>query len=358
VKGSYLRPVARHWSIGGTLLLFAMAGQALANGTVSGTLKVASGSKGTLDGAVVAATSVANRIARATTDDTGKYSLDLAAGTYTVAVVGRGLETQEVDNFVVKDGDKIAKDFTLADAKPFCILKAAAPIPLTDDINSDSFKDAPDINVNSGLNVCENDKGDVTEWTGPATIGGRFRVKYSADGIHLAADLTFAKPNVDFGEPSTQYEGNAIEFDLQNDPQDPTRTSYDTDHNWQLIVGLGPTPDWWFYGGLSAPPMLNGAAAKIKDYLLVKDRPNFDGNLVRLNLPWSFFLKGDQATPMTAPKDGDLGAMDLVLDNSAPDATKDTADANRQFQIAWSGICEGYHDPSVLRPIQFCPKAQ
>jgi len=47
-----------------------------------------------------------------------------------------------------------------------------------------------------------------------------------------------------------------------------------------------------------------------------------------------------------------------VLDNSAPDSSKDTSGSNRQFQIAWSGICEGYHDPSVLRPIQFCPQAK
>src|SRR5207244_5772577 len=71
VKGSYLRPVARHWPIGGALLLFAVAGQALANGTVSGTLKVASGSKGTLDGAVVAATSVAHSIDHATPQEHG-----------------------------------------------------------------------------------------------------------------------------------------------------------------------------------------------------------------------------------------------------------------------------------------------
>src|SRR5437870_11673251 len=88
VKGSSLCPIARLWSIGSALLLFAVAGQAMATGTISGTLKVASGSKGTLDGAVVAATSAAFKIARATTDTSGAYSLDVDAGTYRRAVAG------------------------------------------------------------------------------------------------------------------------------------------------------------------------------------------------------------------------------------------------------------------------------
>jgi hypothetical protein len=217
--------------------------------------------------------------------------------------------------------------------------------------------DAPDINVNSGWNVAENDQSGnlLSDWTGPAKVGGRFRVKYSAQGIHLAADVTFAQPGVNFGTPGTQYLGNAIEFDLQNDPYDPTRSAYDTDHNWQFIIGLGTTPDWWMYGGVQAAPMLNGAAADIKKYVLLKDRPNKDGELVRIDLPWGFFLMSDQATPITAPKDNALGAMDCVLDNSGPDAVKDTA--TRQFQLGWSGYNTGYTDPSVQRPIQFVPQA-
>lgn len=341
-------------------MLFAVAGPVLATGNISGTLKVADGSKATVDQARVTATSTANKIFPQTampTDASGAYSLDVDPGTYTLVVVGHGLGTQVVQNLVVKDGDKITKDFTLSDATPFPIVKSPNPIPLTDDINSASFMDAPDINVNSGWNVAQNDQSGnlLSDWTGPASVGGRFRVKYSDQGIHLAGDLTFAMPGVNYGAPNAQYQGNAIEFDLQNDPYDPTRTGYDPDHNWQLIVGLGSTPDWWFYGGLGQAPMLDGATADITKYLLVKDRPNKDGELVRLNLPWGFFLMSDLSTPLTAPKDNALGALDVVLDNSGPDATKDAA--TRQFQLGWSGFNTGYTDPSVLRPIQFVPQA-
>jgi hypothetical protein len=109
-----------------------------------------------------------------------------------------------------------------------------------------------------------------------------------------------------------------------------------------------------FYGGLNQAPMLDGAAADIKNYLLIKDGPNKD-QLVRLDLPWGFFLTSDTTTPITAPKDGDLGAMGVALDNSGPDATRDTA--TRQFQLGWPGYNTGYKDPSVLSPTQFVTQA-
>jgi hypothetical protein len=277
-------------------------------------------------------------------------------GTYTVAVVADGFDATPATKVVVADGKTVPENFTLTVAAPFPVVKSASPIPLTDDINSASFMDAADINDNSGWNVAQNDQSgnNLSDWKGPAQAGGRFRIKYSDQGIHLAADVTFAQPGVDFGAQNTQYLGNAIEFYLQSDPYDPTRTAYDPDHNWQIIVGLGATPDWFMYGGLQAAPMLSGAAADIKKYLLVKDRPNKDGELVRLDLPWGFFLKSD-STAITAPKDNDLGAMGVGLDNSGPDATKDAA--TRQFQLGWPGYNTGYTDPSVLSPAQFVPQA-
>jgi Carboxypeptidase regulatory-like domain len=360
VNGSCHRPIALYGSIGTTLLLFVAAGQAMATGNISGTLKTAAGTKATVAEARVTATSAANKIfppQPTPTDDSGAYSLDVDPGTYTLVVVGHGLAPQVEQNVVVKDGDKITKDFTMADAKPFPIVKSPNAIPLTDDINSASFTDAPDINVNSGWNVAENDQSGnlLSDWTGPAQVGGRFRVKYSDQGIHLAADVTFAQPGVDFGGPSTQYLGNAIEFYFQNDPYDPTRTAYDPDHNWQFIIGLGTTPDWWMYGAVQAAPTLNGAAADISKYVLIKDRPNKDGELVRIDLPWGFLLTSDQTTPITPPKDGDLGAFGVALDNSGPDAARDAA--TRQFQLGSSGYNTGYTDPSVLTPIQLVTQA-
>jgi hypothetical protein len=73
------------------------------------------------------------------TDASGAYSLDVDPGTYTLVVVGHGLGPQMVQNLVVKDGDKITKDFTPTDAKPFPVVKSPNAIPLTDDINSASF---------------------------------------------------------------------------------------------------------------------------------------------------------------------------------------------------------------------------
>jgi hypothetical protein len=123
-------------------LLFAVAGQAMATGNISGTLKAATGTKATVDMARVTAMSADNKIFPAApmpTDTSGAYSLDVDPGTYTVVAVGHGLATQIAQNVVVKDGDKIKQDFTMTDAKPFPVVKSPNPIPLTDDINSASF---------------------------------------------------------------------------------------------------------------------------------------------------------------------------------------------------------------------------
>ena len=181
MKGSCLCPIGARWSVGSALLLFAVAGQAMATGNISGTLKAATGTKAPVGDARVTATSADNKIfppMPMPTDDSGAYSLDVDPGTYTLVVVGHGLATQTVKNVVVKDGDKIKQDFTVTDAKPFPIVKAPNAIPLTDDINSASFMDAPDIHVDTAAHLNEpvGDLPTLNMWGGPATAGGRFRV--------------------------------------------------------------------------------------------------------------------------------------------------------------------------------------
>ncbi len=133
------------------------------------------------------------------------------------------------------------------------------------------------------------------------------------------------------------------------------RSAYDEDHNWQLIVGLGSTPQWWLYGALQQAPMINGKAEPVTDHILIKDRPNKDGQLVRIDVPWAIYLKGDKMTPITPPKDMDLGAAELAVDQSGPDSTRDTPTS--LYQLTWSGLDTGFGEPNTLKPIQFCPQA-
>jgi hypothetical protein len=356
VKGLSMLPKAARWPVGSALLLFAVASQALAAGTISGTLKANTKSKATVENARITATDDKYHVVRAVADASGAYTLSLDPGKYTFVVVGKGLEPQTVQDVEVKEGDKITKDFTLEEAKPLCIVKAAAPIPLTDDINSASFADAPDIMINSGANFSEpSDLSTVADYKGPTTLGGRVRLKYSSEGIHLAGDLTFANPNLNFGTDGNVWQGNAIELDFQNDPYDPTRATYDANHNWQFIVALSKDPKWWNFGSIQAVPTLNGKDVNIKDYVSIKDGPNANEQLVRVNYPWGFFLTEDKTTPITPPKDSDLGAIDIAIDSSTPDAAQDAS--ARQFQLSWSGFNTGWQEPAVLRPVQFCPQA-
>jgi len=312
-----------------------------------------------LDEATVTVNDANNHLYRVPVDATGAYKLDgVAAGTYTLTVQAKGSELPPIQNLTLTDGQKLTKDLTLTAAKPFCIVKSPNPIPLTDDINSASFADAPDIHVDSAANLVEPvlNLPVLNTWGGPATAGGRFRVKYSSLGIHLAADLTLKVPGINLATPDHNWQGNSIELDFQNDPYDPARDSYDTDHNWQLIVGLGATPTWYLYGGLSAEPMINGKVEPISNHLLIKDRPNKDGQLVRIDLPWAIYLKGDGTTPITPPQDGDLGAAELAIDVNNPESTKD-ATKDPLYQLTWSGLDTGFGHGNTLKPIQFCPKA-
>jgi hypothetical protein len=353
MKGRSLNPLT---ATATTLLLLALAGPAMAAATISGTVKVPDGYS--LDQATVTASDANNRIFRKAVDADGSYMLEgVAPGTYTLTVQAKGTEAPPIPNVVLADGQTLKQqDFTLTAAKPFCFVKSPNPIPLTDDINSASFADAPDIHVDSAANLIEPvlNLPVLNQWGSPATAGGRFRMKYSSAGIHLAADLTYKVSGVNLAEPSKNYLGNAIELDFQNDRYDPTRDSFDPDHDWQLIVGLGQTPNWWLYGSLNAQPMLDGKPEPVSNHLLVKDRPNMDGQLVRIDIPWAIFLQGDQ-TPITPPQDGDLGAVELAVDQSSPQSTRDVPKS--LFQLTWSGLDTANDQPSSMKPIQFCLKA-
>jgi hypothetical protein len=356
MKGLCLRPIAARWPVGSALLLLALAGPTMAAATISGTVKVPDGY--TLEQATVTASDANNHIFRKEVEEDGSYTLDsVDPGTYTLTVQAKGTETPPIQNLVLSDGQTLKQDFTLTAAKPFCFVKSPNPIPLEDDINSTSFADAPDIHVDSPANLIEPvlDLPVLNQWGGPATAGGRFRMKYSSFGIHLAADLTYKVSGVNLAAPNKNYAGNAIELDFQNDPYDPARDSFDPDHNWQLIVGLGETPNWWLYGHLNAQPMIDGKEEPVSRHLLVKDRPNKDGQLVRIDIPWAIFLTADGATPITPPQDGDLGAAELAVDQSSPASTRDAPKS--LYQLTWSGLDTANDQPNAMRPIQFCPQA-
>ncbi len=245
MKGFCLRRIALCWPVGSALLLLALAGPTFAAAKISGTVKVPDGY--TLEQATVTVHDANNHLYRVNVEDSGAYTLDgVAPGTYTLTLQAKGSEMPPIQNLVLTDGQTLKQDFTLTAAKPVCFVKAAAPIPLEDDINSASFADAPDIHVDSVANLIEPvlDLPVLNQWGGPATAGGRFRMKYSSAGIHLAADITYKVVGVNLAPPNKSYLGNAIEFDFQNDPYDPEREKFDADHDWQFVVGLGETPQW------------------------------------------------------------------------------------------------------------------
>jgi len=352
-----LRSIAVGWPVGSTLLFLALASPSMAAATISGTVKVPNGYS--LDQATVTASDANHRLYRVKVEEDGTYKLaDVAPGSYTVTAQAKGSEMPPIPDVVLVDGDMRKLDLTLTAAKPFCFVKAAAPIPLEDDINSASFVDAADIHLDSAAHLVEPvlNLPVLNQWGGPATVGGRFRVKYSSAGIHLAADLTMKVVGVNLATPDHNWQGNSIEFDFQNDPYDPARGDYDPDHNWQLIVGLGETPTWYLYGALKTIPLINGKEEPISNHLRVKDRPNKDGQLVRIDIPWEIYLESDGTTLITPPKDGDLAAVEISIDYNHPDSTKD-ATKDPLYQLTWSGLDTGFGEGNSLKPIQFCAQA-
>jgi hypothetical protein len=347
------RPIAARWPIGIAFLLCTLAGQARGSPLIFGHVTAPAGKS--MDGAVVVATSDKYEVYRINVGGDGNYyNYTAGPGTYTLAVVARDLETPPATGLVRTNSQIIQHDFELEEAKPFCIVKSPNPIPLTDGIDSASFMDALEIKINSGENVVI--PADSSGWGGPATVSGRFRLKYSAQAIHLAADVIFEAPRVNNQMNGSLYDGNALELDFQNDPYAADRAAYDPNHDWHLIVGLGDTPDWWLAKQIQSRPLVNGQEEPLASHFMIQEKATKDGETFRLDIPWAILLQGDaNGMPIKAPKDNDLGAMDIVLD--AADPIADRASATRKFQLTWSGFSDTYTNPSSFRPVQFCPQA-
>jgi hypothetical protein len=334
------------------MLSLVASGQALAQTQITGTVTAPAGAS--LEGAQATAFDpTTNKTFRSTVDAAGKYAIMVEPGTYTVTVVGRGFAQQAFPNLKVEQDKSVTQDVTFAAATPVCILKAAAPIPLTDDINSAAFADAQEFTLNSGANIVEGFEG-IANYRGPETIGGRYRMKYSDQGLHIAADVTFAKPNTNFGSDTELWKGNSLEVFFQNDPYNATRNAVDPAHNFRAVVGLGEQVRLRMGYNLDQAPQVNGTAINVADYVLVKNREDGKGNLVRMNIPWSFFVTGgDTPAPITPPKDNDVVAVDLRINNTTPEATAEAP--GRQFQAALSGMAGT--DPRGLLQVKLCPTA-
>jgi len=330
-------------------LLLCLAGQAWAATSITGTVTAPSGTKLSDAGVAVVATSDKFQVYKATVNDDGTYTIDAPAnGTYTVEVVGRGLSADAIKNVVISDTSPTAKeDITLKARAAACIVKSPNPIPLTDGIDSASFQDAPEIDLNSGANLVV---GDLTTWGGPTTASGRFKLKYSSLGIHVAGDVTFKTPRVNNQTDGNIYNGNALEIDYQSD-YDPARTTFDKDKDFQLVVSLGDKPDWWMFGNLQARP-----TESLDKYFMIQDKTSKDGETFRLDIPWSI-LVDSTGKAVAAPADNDLGALDIALDAADPTADRATADRSTGYQLTWSGFADTYTNPSSMVQIQFCPQA-
>jgi hypothetical protein len=351
VKTSSLRPIAARWQIGSALLLFAVAGQAF--GQISGTVTapLPAGTVFSNLGAVVVATNNdTNEVFTANPDDTdGTYSIDpVSNGTYKVVAIAAGFAAPAVKNLVISDASPTAtEDFALVVPTPFPIKKSPDPIPLTDGIDSASFQDATEIDLNSGEDVAV---GDRTMWGGPNTVSGRFKIKYSSLGIHIAADVTYLTPLVNNMTGGNIWNGNAIELDIQTDPYDPTRTGYDPDHNWQFGLSLGANTDWWLWGAIQKHPSINGNDEPVTSHVMIQEKTPDTGQTFRVDIPWAI-LVDSTGNAISAPADNALGALDLALD--AADPTADPASAARAFQLTWSGLSNSWHQPFNLVQVQF-----
>jgi hypothetical protein len=348
-------PAVPRWTVWSALFVFALAGQALADATISGTLTIRSGA--TLGGtAHVAATSAKYEVYRTDAADDGTYSLTgVAPGTYTIAVIAGGLEAPDVTNVVVADGKTVTQDFALDTAKPFGIVKSTTRIPLTDDINSASFADAPLIHLDSGKNV---GVGDPLAWGaqgGPNLVSGLFRLKYSAYGFHIAGDVTFKTPLLNNFTGQNTWQGNCLEFSFLNAPYDPTTTDVDPTDRWKLDVGLGAQTEWSEGINYMDYPKVAIGGNILRNPKDITKGPG--GELVRIDIPWAVFAQGTAAgggdvngPPTPIPADNALGAFDIMLDAADPNTVPST-DAGRAWQLTWSG--QPNWTPYMLKPVQF-----
>jgi hypothetical protein len=359
VKGSLLVPAAARWSVGTALLSLALAGPSLA-ATISGTVKVPEGRS--VEGSKVVAASAKNDLYRVDVAEDGSYSIDDAvAGTYTISLVGLGVSAPDAKEVVVAEGGTVTQNFDAKDREPFCIVKAAAPIPLSEDIDSAAFADAPEIRIGEGKHLGVALGDSYPEWGpqgGPNIVSGRFKVKYSTVGLHVAADVTFKSPLANIQTDGNLWNGNALEFDFTNVPYDQARTGKDGQTDWQVVVGLGQTADWWEHNSYNARPKIAGKETAITTYIARHPKEltadGVGGEKFRLDLPWGIFNKGADGAAITMPEDNALGAMDIVVDASDPDA--DRSEAVRKYQIQWSGLGNSHWQANQLVPVKFCPQ--
>jgi len=360
VKGSLFAATTRRWSVASALLVFALTGQAMA-AKISGTVKVPEGRA--TAGSFVIATSDKFAVYRVEVAEDGTFAIDNAApGTYTLSVIGPGMNAPDVKDVQVAEGKDVTQNFELKTAEPFCIVKSPNPIPLDQDIDSAAFADAPEILINGGKNVGVGlNADDPLAWAndgGLNIVNGRFKVKYSTAGLHIAADVNFKTPLVNNQVNDNLWNGNALEFDFQNDPYDPERTDKNKEHNWQVAVGLGPNADWWEHNVYNMRPRIAGQEVSIGKYITrvpkeVKD--GVGGEKFRLDLPWGIFLQNDESGPaISMPEDNALGAMDIVLDASDP--TAERSEAVRKYQVQWSGFGNSHWNASSNVPVKFCPQ--
>jgi hypothetical protein len=358
VQSSFLGSIGRLGVIGSLLLLGAAAVPAGAAGKISGTLTVPAGRS--VEGAQINAEDARFHDFRSDVHADGTFTLDgLAPGDYTVVAIAKGLEPATASNVTVTDGQEVKRDFPLAEPKPYCIVKSPSAIPLKDDYNSTSFADAPEIHVDQPWQIVVGlGSGNLTTWD-PTQVSGKFRLKYSAQALHLAADLTFKVPGAHNWPLAGDdiYDGNSIDLTLQNDPYNPKRDVYDLDHNWHIIVGLGESPVWKLLQAGYPPDDENNLGQSAAAYVLRQVKPTHDGELVRIDFPWSRFRQNNSKSgPIPVPKDNDLGAIDLSINGSDPDRPREKAALKNR--LSWSGFFLNFRDPRVLRPAQFCPQAQ
>lgn len=352
-----LRPITHIGWIGTVLLFSAAAGPALAAGSISGTLTAPA--TRSVSGAQVTATDNQFRAFRATVEEDGAYSLgDLEPGTYSVVVVGKGVEPIVARDVEVKDDQDIVRDFTLEEAKAYRIVKSPAPIPLTDDYYSASFADAQEIRVDEPWQIVLGiGTGDLTTWK-PDEVSGKFKFKYSDQALHLAADLTMKSLGInnwpDMGGQEA-WDGNHIDLSFQNDPYDPNREAYDHDHNWQIVVTLTDQPQWKIFQTGVPPEHQNPPAEDPKDHMLRKPKADNTGELVRIDFPWSLFqANASQTGPIPVPADNSLGALDISVGAADPEQSRE--DARLKNRLSWSGFFPNWQDPRVLKPVVFTPQ--